>query len=125
MATGKTPARKSAPRKTAPRPPASGRKRARTAQEKSGRYWSNDVTRHSNALDLEPDIFKSDDPEAIAQSLKRSALDSTRRKANPFQSAMSMLNFYVNRAGRNLPKARRETLELAKKKLREAFGRKP
>ncbi|AOJ07874.1 DUF3175 domain-containing protein [Burkholderia mayonis] len=120
MATRKAPARE-----TAPRPPASGRKRARVAQQKSGRYWSNDVTQRSNALDLEPDIFKSDDPEAIAQSLKRSALDSTRRKGNPFQSAMSMLNFYVNRAGRNLPKARRETLERAKKKLRAAFGRKP
>ncbi|AIO68794.1 DUF3175 domain-containing protein [Burkholderia oklahomensis] len=125
MATRKTPTRKSAPRKTASRPPASGRKRARTAQEKSGRYWSNDVTQHSNALDLEPNIFKSDDPEAIAQSLKRSALDSTRRKGTPLQSAMSMLNFYMNRAGRNLPKARRDTLERVKKKLREAFGRKP
>ncbi|AIP66054.1 DUF3175 domain-containing protein [Burkholderia thailandensis] len=125
MAARNTPARKQAPRKTAHRPPASGRKRARVAQEKSGRYWSNDVTEHSNALDLEPEVFKSDDPEAIAQSLKRSALESTRRKANPFQSAMSMLNFYVNRAGRNLPKARRMTLERAKQKLREAFGRKP
>lgn len=125
MATRKTSPRKQAPRKTARRPATSGRKRARAAQEKSGRYWSRDVTEHSDALDLEHDVFKSDNPEAIAQSLKRSALDSTRRKANPFQSAMSMLNFYVNRAGRNLPKTRRTTLERAKKKLREAFGRKP
>ncbi|KVD80629.1 hypothetical protein WS62_26630 [Burkholderia sp. ABCPW 14] len=117
--------RKTASPKTAPRPPASGRKHARIAQQKSGRYWSNDVTQHSNALDLEADVFKSDDPEAIAQSLKRAALSSTRRKGTPFQSAMSMLNFYVNRAGRNLPEARRETLERAKKRLREAFGRKP
>ncbi|MDI9652974.1 DUF3175 domain-containing protein, partial [Burkholderia cenocepacia] len=66
-----------------------------------------------------------DDPAAIAASLKRSAEHSRRRKASPFQSAMSMLNFYVNRAGRNLPKTRRATLERAKRKLREAFGRKP
>lgn len=67
--------------------------------------------------------FKS--PEAIAQSLKASALRSRRRKGTPFQSAMSMLNFYINRAGRNLPKSQLETLEKAKDKLREAFGRKP
>lgn len=76
-------------------------------------------------LDIEPDIFKSDDPEAVAASLKRSAERSRRRKGTPFQSAMSMLNFYVNRAGRNLPKSRRATLGRAKRKLREAFGRKP
>lgn len=76
-------------------------------------------------LDIEPDIFKSDDPEAVAASLKRSAERSRQRKGTPFQSAMSMLNFYVNRAGRNLPKSRRATLERAKRKLREAFGRKP
>lgn len=76
-------------------------------------------------LDIEPDIFKSDDPEAVAASLKRSAERSRRRKGTLFQSAMSMLNFYVNRAGRNLPKSRRATLERAKRKLREAFGRKP
>ncbi|MGU3781663.1 DUF3175 domain-containing protein [Burkholderia metallica] len=87
--------------------------------------WSGEVTQTSDALDVEPDIFKSDDPAAIAASLKHSAEHSRRRKASPFQSAMSMLNFYVNRAGRNLPKTRRATLERAKRKLREAFGRKP
>ncbi|AOJ39811.1 MULTISPECIES: DUF3175 domain-containing protein [Burkholderia] len=87
--------------------------------------WSAEVTQKSDALDIEPDIFKSDDPAAIAASLKRSAEHSRRRHASPFQSAMSMLNFYVNRAGRNLPKTRRTTLERAKRKLREAFGRKP
>ncbi|ALK32324.1 DUF3175 domain-containing protein [Burkholderia plantarii] len=100
-----------------------GRRRASTTG--SGRRWSGDVTRRSDALDVEPDIFKSDDPAAIAASLKRSAEHSRRRKASPYQSAMSMLNFYVNRAGRNLPKTRRATLERAKRKLREAFGRKP
>ncbi|RQR59945.1 DUF3175 domain-containing protein [Burkholderia sp. Bp9125] len=87
--------------------------------------WSAEVMRTSDALDIEPDIFKSDDAGAIAASLKRSAERSRRRKASPFQSAMSMLNFYLNRAGRNLPKSRRATLERAKRKLREAFGRKP
>ncbi|ACB68770.1 DUF3175 domain-containing protein [Burkholderia ambifaria] len=87
--------------------------------------WSADVMQKSDALDIEPEIFKSDDPGEIAASLKRSAEHSRRRKATPFQSAMSMLNFYVNRAGRTLPKTRRTTLERAKRKLREAFGRKP
>ncbi|MGS0895394.1 DUF3175 domain-containing protein [Burkholderia stagnalis] len=99
--------------------------RARGADPRHRKRWSADVTRRSDALDLEPDIFKSDDPDAIAASLKRSAEHSRRRKASPFQSAMSMLNFYANRAGRNLPKTRRTTLARAKRKLREAFGRKP
>ncbi|WP_175717788.1 DUF3175 domain-containing protein [Burkholderia anthina] len=99
--------------------------RARSNAPHHGKRWSADVMQKSDALDLEPDIFKSDDPGEIAASLKRSAEHSRRRKASPFQSAMSMLNFYVNRAGRNLPKTRRATLERAKRKLREAFGRKP
>ena len=77
----------------------------------------------SDALDLEAGIFKSGSAEDIAQSLKRSSLASHRRRGTPFQSAMSMLNFYLNRAGRNLPKTRRRVLENAKGKLREAFGR--
>ncbi|MGH8788376.1 MAG: DUF3175 domain-containing protein [Cupriavidus necator] len=87
--------------------------------------WSQQVTGHSDALDLEPHLFASDNPEEIAASLKRSAVSSRRRKGTAFQSAMSMLNFYINRAGRHLPKARRATLEKAKGKLREAFGRPP
>lgn len=89
------------------------------------RRWSQDVTKHSNALDLEPHLFASDSPEEIAASLKRSALSSRRRKDTAFQSAMSMLSFYINRAGRRLPKERRATLEQAKGKLRESFGRPP
>lgn len=77
----------------------------------------------SDALDLEPGVFKSGNAEEIAQSLKRSSLQSKRRRGTPFQSAMSMLNFYINRAGRNLPKSRRRVLGSAKGKLREAFGR--
>lgn len=87
--------------------------------------WSQRVTESSDSLDLEPGVFAFKSPEAIAQSLKASALRSRRRKGTPFQSAMSMLNFYINRAGRNLPKSQLETLEKAKDKLREAFGRKP
>ena len=83
------------------------------------------MTRRSNALDLESKVFAQSSPRRIALSLKRSAETSRRRKAEPFQSAMSLLNFYINRAGRNLSKARRGTLEQAKKRLREAFGRKP
>ncbi|GAA1399809.1 DUF3175 domain-containing protein [Oerskovia paurometabola] len=85
--------------------------------------WSQDVTEHSDALDLEEGVFAGDDPAEIAASLKRSAEHSSRRKGTPFQSAMSMLTFYVNRAGDNLPTERREILEQAKVELRKAFGR--
>src|SRR5436309_316503 len=87
------------------------------------RYWSGAVTRNSNALDLEPAVFKRRTPKEIAQSLKRSAEASTRRKGTPYQSAMSMLTFYINRAGKNLPKTRLDVLNRAKGALREAFGR--
>ena len=86
-------------------------------------YWSAEVGRKSNALDLEPDVFKLDDPIAIARSLKTSAEASRRRKSAPFRSAMSMLNFYINRAGRNLPAERKRVLEAAKGELRRVFGR--
>jgi hypothetical protein len=88
------------------------------------RKWSGEVTAHSDALDLEPQVFTKSTAEEIAQSLKHSAEVSDRRKANPFQSAMSMLNLYINRAGRNLPPQRKQVLEAAKGKLRELFGRK-
>jgi hypothetical protein len=83
--------------------------------------WSQEVTRHSNALDLEPGVFTFDDPKAIAQSLKRSAEASSRRKSTPYRSAMSMLTFYINRAGKDLPAERRRVLEAAKGELRRAF----
>lgn len=85
--------------------------------------WSAEVTEHSDAMDLEDHVFESDDARKIAASLKRSAEHSHRRKAEPFLSAMSMLNFYINRAGKNLPAARRQVLENAKDELRVAFGR--
>jgi len=85
--------------------------------------WSQEVTRHSNALDLEAGVFTFDDPRAIALSLKRSAEASGRRKSTPFRSAMSMLTFYINRAGKDLPDERRRVLEAAKGELRKAFGK--
>jgi len=91
---------------------------------RKGRKWSATVTKTSNALDLEQGVFESDNPRTIAASLKRSAERSRWRKAGPFQSAMSMLTFYINRAGRTLPAGRRRTLERAKDELRRQFGRK-
>ena len=89
------------------------------------RSWSHDVTEHSRALVLEKGVFSLTDPKEIAASLKRSAEASKRRKAHPFRSAMSMLVFYINRAGRNLSEPDRARLEAAKDELRKAFGREP
>ncbi|WP_068090039.1 DUF3175 domain-containing protein [Novosphingobium rosa] len=83
--------------------------------------WSQDVTEHSDALDLDEGVFKKDDPKEIAQSLKRSAEHSHRRKGTPLQSAMGMLTFYINRAGDNLDKKQRDILEQAKEELRALF----
>jgi len=88
------------------------------------RNWSRDVTEHSNALDLEEDVFTRDDPASIARSLKRSAEHSSRRKSSQYRSAMSMLTFYINRAGDKLPERRRRKLEAAKDELRRLFDRK-
>ena len=93
------------------------------AKKKLSKYWSGRVTKESNALDLEKGVFTWNDPRKIALSLKQSAEESSRRKANPYQSAMSMLNFYINRAGRNLPEDRKLILIQAKKELRTLFGR--
>lgn len=83
--------------------------------------WSKEVTENSDALDLEPGVFTWKDPQAIARSLKKSAEQSDRRKGTPLQSAMSMLNFYLNRAGNNLDPEEKETLEQAKEELRKLF----
>ena len=85
--------------------------------------WSQRVTESSDALDLERGVFTWDDPRKIALSLKRSADASRRRKGTSFQSAMSMLSFYINRAGSQLPAVQREILEQAKEELRELYGR--
>ena len=87
------------------------------------RHWSQNVTAHSNALDLDRDIFTKPDPHEIALSLKHSAEHSKRRKGTAFQSAMSMLTFYINRAGKVLPARDKRLLERAKGELREVFGR--
>lgn len=89
----------------------------------TGRRWSARVSRESDALDLKRGVFASRDPKRIAASLKRSAERSRRRKTNPYRSALSMLIFYINRAGRNLPASRRKILQQAKAELREKFGR--
>jgi Protein of unknown function (DUF3175) len=98
-------------------------KRAKTTKRSTGRRWSQRVTQTSDALDLKGGVFTLKDPKRIAASLKRSAERSKRRKANPYRSALSMLTFYLNRAGRTLPASRRKTLERAKDELREQFGR--
>ena len=87
--------------------------------------WSKAVTRQSDALDLETGVFESHDPEKIAASLKQSAEASDRRKATPFRSAMAMLTFFINRAGRNLPRREKLVLQEAKVELRRQFGRPP
>lgn len=87
----------------------------------TNKYWSGEVTKHSNALDLEEGVFTWKDPKKIAASLKSSAENSTRRKGSPFHSAMSMLNFYINRAGKSLNPKQKEILEKAKIELRKFF----
>ena len=104
-------------------------RRARTSRKTSngrrttGRRWSQRVTEGSDALDLEGGVFRLKDPKRIAASLKRSAERSRRRKSDPYRSAMSMLTFYVNRAGRTLPAGQKRTLQHAKDELRRQFGR--
>ncbi len=99
-ATKKSPSKKAAPKK-----------------------WSKSVTEHSDAMDLEQDIFKSKDAKKIAASVKKSAEKSKRKKAGPFQSAMSMINFYENRGGKNISAAQKKVLDKSKEELRKLFGR--
>ena len=95
----------------------------KAAKNAAPKKWSKKVTQTSNAMDLEKDIFKSKDPKKIAESVKHSAEKSKRRKAGPFQSAMSMINFYENRAGHNLTAAQKKVLDQSKNELRKLFGR--
>jgi hypothetical protein len=97
--------------------------RTRAASKRAGSRWSAEVNRTSNALDLEEGVFTWKDPARIAASLKRSAVASNRRKASPYRSALSMLTFHINRAGKNLTASRKKVLERAKVELRKAFGR--
>jgi hypothetical protein len=91
--------------------------------KKQPKRWSKKVTGTSNALDLEPEVFSQKDPKAIARSLKRSADRSRRRKSSPFRSAMSMLTFYINRAGDKLSSTQLRRLEKAKDELRDLYGK--
>ena len=118
-----------APRKIATRKPAAAKKatvktatasKSKTAAPKK---WSADVTEHSDAMDLKDGVFKGRDPHKIALSIKHSAEASDRKKSSAYQSAMSMLTFYINRAGDNLTPARRKVLDAAKDHLRDLFGK--
>jgi len=99
------------------------RPKAKNRGRPSPRRWSKQVTEHSNALDLQRGVFSQKDPDKIAASLKRSAERSKRRKADAYRSALSMLTFYINRAGKKLSASRKKTLNAAKGKLREEFDR--
>jgi len=114
--TRKTTARKASParRKSATR---------KTSAKASPKRWSQRVTRESDALDLKHGVFKQTDPKKIAASLKRSAEHSSRRKTGAYRSALSMLTFYINRAGKTLPKTQRDRLQRAKTELKHQFGR--
>ena len=92
-------------------------------RKKTDRKWSARVTRESHALELEQGVFNKKSPREVAKSLKRSAEHSRQRKSSPLRSALSMLTFYINRAGANLPAGRRKTLEQAKDELRKLYGR--
>jgi hypothetical protein len=100
-------------------------KRRKRKTPPGSRRWSQRVTEESTALILEPGVFTLRTPEEIARSLKRSADKSRQRKSSPFRSAMSMLTFYINRAGKGLPARRRKTLEQAKDALRSIYGKRP
>ena len=109
----KTATKKASPKKAA----------KKTAKKASPKKWSKKVTETSDAMDLEKDVFKQKDPKKIAASVKRSAGKSKRKKAGPFQSAMSMINFYENRGGKNISAAQKKVLDAAKDELRKLYGK--
>ncbi|MEH2489881.1 DUF3175 domain-containing protein [Bradyrhizobium sp. AZCC 2230] len=118
-----THSRKTAARKKTSTRRSTARKSAKRAKRAAPKRWSRRVTKESDALDLKRGVFTLTSPKRIAASLKRSAEHSTRRKTGAYRSALSMLTFYINRAGKTLPKAQRERLEKAKVELKRAFGR--
>jgi len=117
MATNQSVTKKPAKQKAA--------RKTQGARKAPSKRWSKGVMEKSDAMDLETGVFKLRSGRAIARSLKKSSESSTRRKSSPFRSAMSMLNFEINRAGKNLTAERRRVLNLAKVELRKAFGRPP
>jgi hypothetical protein len=122
-------ATREAERKTARKATGSTRRKTATRKTKtamrktSPKRWSQRVTRESDALDLKKGVFKLTSAKKIASSLKRSAERSSRRKGGAYRSALSMLTFYINRAGRTLPKTQRARLERAKVELKQQFGK--
>jgi putative cell wall-binding protein len=119
-------ARRKTARKTAKRSArraAPAKKSKASARSRTPKRWSQRVTRESDALDLKRGVFKLTDPKKIAASLKRSAEHSSRRKTGAYRSALSMLTFYINRAGKTLPKTQRDRLQRAKTELKHQFGR--
>jgi hypothetical protein len=128
--TKATTTKKKTPKKSSPRKKsASTRTRTKRAGQKTAskkkapRKWSRKVNETSDAMDLQQNVFKGNDPKKIAQSLKRSASRSKRKKAGPFQSAMSMLNFYINRGGKNLSASKKKVLNQSKEELRKLFDK--
>ena len=121
MATSSIKTARKSPRKTASK--TTTRRKTPAKRKASPKRWSQRVTQESDALDLKRGVFTLRDPKRIAASLKRSAERSSRRKAGAYRSALSMLTFYVNRAGKTLPKTQRERLERAKVELKRQFGR--
>jgi uncharacterized protein DUF3175 len=110
-------------KKSAPKKKAAKKSKVKKTAKASPKKWSKKVTETSDAMDLQKDIFKSKDPKKIAESVKRSAEKSKRKKAGPFQSAMSMINFYENRGGKNLSAAQKKVLDKSKNELRKLYGR--
>jgi hypothetical protein len=119
--SSRKPAARKAARKTPPRKAATARRGA--TKKAAPKRWSQRVTRESDALDLKRGVFTLRDPKRIAASLKRSAERSSRRKTGAYRSALSMLTFYINRAGKTLPKTQRDRLQRAKGELKRQFGR--
>lgn len=123
-ASKKTSSKKAAAEKSALKKVASKKTASKNASRKTPvKKWSGKVTETSDAMDLRENIFKSSDPKKIARSLKTSSEKSHRKKGTPFQSAMSMLNFYINRGGKNLSASKKKVLEKTKNELRDLFGR--
>ena len=121
MPTKTTAAKKNAPKKAAAKKTSATKSATKKPAPK--KKWSQSVTEHSDAMDLQKDVFKLKDPKKMAESVKRSAEKNDRKKAGPFQSAMSMINFYENRRGKNISAAQRKILDQAKNELRKLFGR--
>ena len=119
--TAKKSARKARPAKRSAKTAAKSATKA--TSKTTTRKWSQEVTEHSDALDLKKGVFTLKDPKKIAASLKASAEHSRRRKSGPYRSALSMLIFYMNRGGKNLPTTRKRILQRAKRELRHQFGR--